>query len=157
MLLCFKPLICSGNREDIFETFMGSNDELEVAAKELKDKTPPPVSAMMEKQSTSDALQKRAARSKLTTQNVPPTTPGTVYRAVCVPWHTGANPGCSIAHFSLVPGGKSCKTSSSPLHQHNLVPHDNNYTLMHSAPIPSYNSHNCTCKETSSSCLVLHN
>ena len=62
-----------------------SNDELEVAAKELKDITPPPMNTMMEKQSRSDALEKRAARSKLTTQNVPPTTPGTVYRTVCVP------------------------------------------------------------------------
>ena len=62
-----------------------SNDELEVAAKELKDITPPPMNTMMEKQSRSDALEKRAARSKLTTQNVPPTTPGTVYHTVCVP------------------------------------------------------------------------
>ena len=52
-----------------------SNDELQVAVKELKDKTPPPMNTMMEKQSRSDALEKRAARSKLTTQNVPPTTP----------------------------------------------------------------------------------
>ena len=59
-----------------------SNDELEVAAKELKDITPPPMNTMMEKQSRSDALEKRAARCKLTTQNVPPTTPGTVYRTV---------------------------------------------------------------------------
>ena len=58
-----------------------SKDERKAAAKELKDKTPPPMNTMVEKQSRGDALEKKAARSKMITQNVPPTTPGIV--AVC--------------------------------------------------------------------------
>ena len=70
-------MICLGYVEDIFQTFMGANkDELKAAAKELKDKTPPPMNTMIEKQSRGDALEKREARSKMMTQNVPPTTPG---------------------------------------------------------------------------------
>ena len=53
-----------------------SKDELKAAAKELKDKTPPPMNTMWEKQSRGDALEKKEARSKMVTQNVPPTTPG---------------------------------------------------------------------------------
>ena len=53
-----------------------SKDDLKAAAKELKDKTPPPMNTMMEKQSRVDALAKREARSKMVTENIPPTTPG---------------------------------------------------------------------------------
>ena len=58
-----------------------SKDELKAAAKELKGKTPSPMNTMLEKQSGGDAMEKKAARSKMITQNVPPTTPGIL--AVC--------------------------------------------------------------------------
>lgn len=59
-----------------------SKDNLKDAAKELKEKTPPPMNTMPQKQPRPEALQKRDARSKMVTDNIPPTTPGlfTIYR-----------------------------------------------------------------------------
>ena len=59
-----------------------SKDNLKDAAKELKEKTPPPMNTMLQKQPRPEALQKRDARSKMVTDNIPPTTPGlfTIYR-----------------------------------------------------------------------------
>ena len=69
----------SGYVEEIFETFMeASKDQLKQAAQELKEKTPPPMNTMLQKQPREEALQKKAARSKMVTENVPPTTPGII-------------------------------------------------------------------------------
>ena len=71
--------ICLGYVEDIFQTFLNaSKEELVNAVTELKDKTPPPMNVMVEKQSRVEALKKKEARSKMVVQNVPPPTPGTV-------------------------------------------------------------------------------
>ena len=71
--------ICLGYVEDIFQTFLNaSKEELVNAATELKDKTPPPMNVMVEKQSRVEALKKKEARNKMVVQNVPPITPGTV-------------------------------------------------------------------------------
>ena len=71
--------ICLGYVEDIFQTFLNaSKEELVSAVTELKDKSPPPMNVMVEKQSRVETLKKKEARSKMVVQNVPPTTPGTV-------------------------------------------------------------------------------
>ena len=52
--------ICLGYVEDIFQTFLNaSKEELVNAATELKDKTPPPMNVIVEKQSRVEALKKR--------------------------------------------------------------------------------------------------
>ena len=49
--------ICLGYVEDIFQTFLNaSKEELVNAATELKEKTPPPMNVMVEKQSRVEAL-----------------------------------------------------------------------------------------------------
>ena len=69
----------SGYVEEIFETFMeASKNQLKQAAQELKEKTPPPMNTMLQKQPKEEALQKKAARSNMVTENVPPTTPGII-------------------------------------------------------------------------------
>ena len=56
-------LLSVGYVEDIFQAFMkASKDDLKAAAKELKDKTPPPMNTMMEKQSRVDALAKERSQ-----------------------------------------------------------------------------------------------
>ena len=78
-ILCILLSPILGYVEDIFQTFLNaSKEELVNAATELKDKTPPPMNVMVEKQSRVEALKKKEARSKMVVQNVPPTTPGTV-------------------------------------------------------------------------------
>ena len=58
--------ICLGYVEDIFQTFSNASKEEPVnAATELKDKTPPPMNVMVEKQSRVEALKKKEARSKM--------------------------------------------------------------------------------------------
>ena len=70
-------LLSVGYMEDIFQAFMkASTDDLMAAAKELKDKTPPPMNTMINKQSRGDALAKRRARSEMVTPSIPPTAPG---------------------------------------------------------------------------------
>ena len=46
------------------------------AAEKLKAMTPPPMNSMLEKESRTDAVQKRVDRSKRTVEDVPPTTTG---------------------------------------------------------------------------------
>lgn len=63
--------------EEIFQTFLtATKEELKGAADKLKDMTPPPMNTMLEKESRSSAVKKKIDRSKKTTENVPPTTPG---------------------------------------------------------------------------------
>ena len=60
--------------EEIFQTFMhASKDDLEKAAKVLKENTP---EAMLHKQSKDEAIKKRDERKKMIAKDVPPTTPG---------------------------------------------------------------------------------
>ena len=63
--------------KEIFQTFLDMNqNELSLAIENLKQKTPAPMNVMLEKQPREEALQKRAERKKIVTQDVPPTVPG---------------------------------------------------------------------------------
>lgn len=63
--------------KEIFQTFLDMNqNELSLAIENLKQKTPAPMNVMLEKQPREEALQKRAERKKIVTQDVPPNVPG---------------------------------------------------------------------------------
>ncbi|XP_068697440.1 uncharacterized protein [Montipora foliosa] len=63
--------------KEIYQTFVNaSKDELNEAAKKLKDLTPAPMNTMLDRQPREQALQKRDERNKMVTRDVPPTTPG---------------------------------------------------------------------------------
>ena len=63
--------------EDIFQTYLdASKDALKKAAKALKEKTPPAMNTMLNKQSRAEAVRKREERKKMVVKNIPPTTPG---------------------------------------------------------------------------------
>ena len=52
-----------------------SKHTLADAAKELQDKSPPPMNTMLEKEDRKAALERRDVRQKMVVVNVPPTTP----------------------------------------------------------------------------------
>ena len=64
--------------EEIFQTCLSSSkDELNDAARKLKEITPEPMNAMLDKQPREEAIQKKVKRAKLVVEDVPPTcTPG---------------------------------------------------------------------------------
>lgn len=66
--------------EEIFQTTMGAIKEkkLDAAIQELKNMTPAPMNTMLEKQPRQEVLQKRDERRRMSCNDVPPTTPGTV-------------------------------------------------------------------------------
>lgn len=78
MCPCIYPcLICPDYVEEIFQTFLNATkDKLRKAAKQLKEKAPPAMNMMLNKQSKDEAVKKRDKRKKMVVKNVPPTTPG---------------------------------------------------------------------------------
>ena len=67
--------------EEIFQEYLSSSkDELEEAARKLKNMTPPPVNTMLQKQPREEAIEKRSKRAKMVVEDVPPTTPGKLGR-----------------------------------------------------------------------------
>lgn len=59
-----------------------SGADLKVAADKLKAMTPKPVSSSLNKQSKDEAVNKALSRRNMTIENIPPTTPGTVYNLI---------------------------------------------------------------------------
>lgn len=53
-----------------------SQNDLTEAASKLREKTPDPMNAMLQKQPRQEAVQKRADRKRMVVKDVPPTTPG---------------------------------------------------------------------------------
>ena len=84
--------------QQIYDTFFATtSEEMKNAAQKLKNITPPPMNSMLEKQSKTDAIAKRLARSNMEVMDVPPTTPGTsnlldtfVYILYIIFWSTVA-------------------------------------------------------------------
>ena len=67
--------------EDIYNTFLAAtSEELKNAAQKLKELTPLPMNSMLQKQPRAEAIAKRLERSKMEIIDVPPTTPGTIYK-----------------------------------------------------------------------------
>ena len=64
--------------EEIFQTYLSSSkEELNDAAGKLKEMTPEPMNAMLDKQPREEAIQKRVKRAKMVVEDIPPTcTPG---------------------------------------------------------------------------------
>ena len=63
--------------EEIFQEYLSSSkDELEEAARKLKNMTPAPMNTMLQKQPREEAIEKRIKRAKMIAEDVPPTTPG---------------------------------------------------------------------------------
>ena len=66
--------------EDILQTLVkATKEELKKAAADLKKKSPAPMNTMLEKQSKDEAMKKKDDRSKMVTEDVPPTTPGSFF------------------------------------------------------------------------------
>ncbi|XP_067026104.1 ribosomal L1 domain-containing protein 1-like [Acropora muricata] len=62
--------------EEIFQEYLSSSkDELEEAARKLKNMNPAPMNTMLQKQPREEAIEKRIKRSKMVVEDVPPTTP----------------------------------------------------------------------------------
>ena len=67
--------------EEIFQEYLSSTkDELEEAARKLKNMTPAPMNTMLQKQPREEAIEKRIKRAKMIAEDVPPTTPGKLVR-----------------------------------------------------------------------------
>ena len=68
--------------EEIFQEYLSSSkDELEEAARKLKNMNPAPMNTMLQKQPREEAIEKRIKRSKMVVEDVPPTTsPGKLYK-----------------------------------------------------------------------------
>lgn len=63
--------------QEIYNTYISATEkELEATKVKLKEMTPPAMHSMLDKQSRSDAIEKKAKRNRLTVEDIPPTTPG---------------------------------------------------------------------------------
>lgn len=72
--------------EEIFQEYLSSSkDELEEAARKLKNMTPAPMNTMHQKQPRQEAIEKRTKRVKMVAEDVPPTTPGKLVTQ-CLYW-----------------------------------------------------------------------
>ena len=62
----------------MFQTYISSSeDELQQAARKLRNMTPAPINTMLQKQPREEAVAKKIKRSKMVVTDVPPTsTPG---------------------------------------------------------------------------------
>ena len=62
----------------MFQTYLSSSkDELQQAARKLRNMTPAPINTMLQKQPREEAIAKKIKRSKMVVADVPPTsTPG---------------------------------------------------------------------------------
>lgn len=63
--------------EEFYQTYVEAEREkmLDAAAKELQERSPPPMNSMLEKEERQVAVERREARQKMTVADVPPTTP----------------------------------------------------------------------------------
>lgn len=69
--------------EEIYNTYIAATEkELEAAKVKLKEMSPPAMHSMLDKQSRSDAIEKKEKRNRMTVEDIPPTTPGNN-------WNTG--------------------------------------------------------------------
>lgn len=73
-----------GYVEDIYQVMLSAimEKKLETFQKELKEMTPLPMNTMLEKQSKTEAIAKKAKRLSMIAVNVPPTNPGCI--SVCL-------------------------------------------------------------------------
>ena len=67
--------------DEIYNTMASAarEGELEHHRTKLKEMAPPPINTIFEKQPRGEAIQKRDARLKIATQDIPPTNPGIIY------------------------------------------------------------------------------
>jgi len=101
--------------EEFYQTYVEAEREkmLDAAAKELQERSPPPMNSMLEKEERQVAVERREARQKMTVADVPPTTPLSVVLAQ----------EASVAHAQSSNTGRTrtCTVCKRPMRGHNLL------------------------------------